>query len=79
MDPSSAVKGILRPGWRGPAEGGSAWDHWRVERTTSAAKVDEDALRELGGSFGGELDRPGEAGYEEHRKVWNGSIDRRRR
>jgi FAD binding domain/Berberine and berberine like len=47
-----------------------------VERTASGAKLDEDALRELGRSFGGELIASGEAGYAEHRKVWNGSIDR---
>ena len=40
------------------------------------AKVDQDGLRELGASFGGELIAPGDAGYDEHRKVWNGSIDR---
>jgi FAD/FMN-containing dehydrogenase len=28
-------------------------------------------------SFAGELVRPGDPSYEEHRKVWNGSIDRR--
>ena len=31
----------------------------------------------LAGSFGGDLVRPGDPGYDEHRKVWNGSIDRR--
>jgi FAD/FMN-containing dehydrogenase len=30
----------------------------------------------LPGSFRGELIRPGDASYDEHRKVWNGSIDR---
>jgi FAD/FMN-containing dehydrogenase len=35
------------------------------------------ALSELEGSFAGELVRPGNAGYDEHRAVWNGSIDRR--
>ena len=28
-------------------------------------------------SFRGQLIRPGEGSYEEHRKIWNGSIDRR--
>jgi hypothetical protein len=40
------------------------------------AKLDEAALDELGASFLGELVRPGDSGYAEHRKVWNGSIDR---
>jgi hypothetical protein len=46
--------------------------------TASAAdsQVDESALGELRASFRGELDRPGDPTYDEHRKVWNGSIDR---
>ena len=39
-------------------------------------KLDESALNELEASFGGQLVRPGDPGYDEHRKVWNGSIDR---
>jgi FAD/FMN-containing dehydrogenase len=34
------------------------------------------ALRAPPGSFRGELIRPGDPSYDEHRKVWNGSIDR---
>jgi hypothetical protein len=34
------------------------------------------ALRTLPGSFRGELIRPEDPSYDEHRKVWNGSIDR---
>jgi hypothetical protein len=34
------------------------------------------ALRTLPGSFHGELIRPEDPSYDEHRKVWNGSIDR---
>jgi FAD/FMN-containing dehydrogenase len=33
-------------------------------------------LTALPGSFRGELVRPGDPSYNEHRKVWNGSIDR---
>jgi FAD binding domain/Berberine and berberine like len=33
-------------------------------------------LTTLPGSFRGELVRPGDPSYDEHRKVWNGSIDR---
>jgi hypothetical protein len=35
------------------------------------------ALSELEASFSGDLVRPGSAPYDEHRAVWNGSIDRR--
>src|SRR5918994_7947634 len=42
----------------------------------SNVELDEAALRELEGAFSGELVRPGDGGYDEHRKVWNGSIDR---
>ena len=38
--------------------------------------LDETALKELEGSFRGELDRPGSPAYDEHRRIWNGSIDR---
>jgi FAD binding domain/Berberine and berberine like len=41
------------------------------------AKADEAASRELERSFGGQLVWPRDARYHEHRKVWNGSIDRR--
>ncbi|MFL5908443.1 MAG: FAD-binding oxidoreductase [Solirubrobacterales bacterium] len=40
------------------------------------AELDQAALRELSASFDGELVRPGDRRYDEHRKVWNGSIDR---
>lgn len=39
-------------------------------------KLDETALRELERSFRGQLIRPGDSTYDEHRRVWNGSIDR---
>ena len=39
-------------------------------------ELDEAAIRELEASFRGELVRPADAGYDVHRKVWNGSIDR---
>ncbi|HWD82805.1 MAG TPA: FAD-binding oxidoreductase [Kribbella sp.] len=34
-------------------------------------------IKALGGDFRGELVQPGDPAYDEHRKVWNGSIDRR--
>ena len=38
--------------------------------------LDQNALGALRGAFGGELVRPGDPGYDEHRQIWNGSIDR---
>jgi FAD/FMN-containing dehydrogenase len=38
--------------------------------------LDEAAVRDLEASFAGELVRPGHGTYDEHRAVWNGSIDR---
>ena len=43
----------------------------------AGTKLDETALRELEGAFRGQLIRPGDTTYDEHRKIWNGSIDRR--
>jgi FAD/FMN-containing dehydrogenase len=42
-----------------------------------AARLDDTSLDELEASFRGELVRPADPGYDDHRKVWNGSIDRR--
>jgi FAD/FMN-containing dehydrogenase len=39
-------------------------------------ELDEGALSTLAGSFRGQLVRPGDPTYDEHRKIWNGSIDR---
>ena len=39
--------------------------------------LDEAAARELERSFRGQLVRPGDRLYDDHRKVWNASIDRR--
>jgi FAD/FMN-containing dehydrogenase len=39
-------------------------------------KVDPAALSELRGAFRGQLVQPEDPGYEEHRRIWNGSIDR---
>jgi hypothetical protein len=38
--------------------------------------LDRQAAAALGASFRGELVGPGDPGYEQHRRVWNGSIDR---
>lgn len=44
---------------------------------TQSTEISGIAVDELQASFRGDLVRPADAGYDEHRKVWNGSIDRR--
>lgn len=41
-----------------------------------STEIDGGAVDELQMSFRGELVRPDDVGYDNHRKVWNGSIDR---
>jgi FAD/FMN-containing dehydrogenase len=48
-----------------------------AKATRSEVQVDETALGELRASFKGEVVIPGEPSYDEQRRVWNGSIDRR--
>lgn len=43
----------------------------------AAVTIDRAALRQMERSFRGEILRPGDPSYGRHRKVWNGSIDRR--
>ncbi|HKJ89303.1 MAG TPA: hypothetical protein VKA48_12445, partial [Gammaproteobacteria bacterium] len=38
--------------------------------------VDADALEGFAGAFHGGLTGPGDPGYEEERRIWNGMIDR---
>jgi FAD/FMN-containing dehydrogenase len=40
-------------------------------------KLDEAALREFETSLRGELVRPGDPSYDQHRRIWNGSISRK--
>jgi FAD/FMN-containing dehydrogenase len=42
----------------------------------TAAADTKATVGELRGSFAGELIQPGDLTYDEHRRVWNGSIDR---
>jgi FAD binding domain/Berberine and berberine like len=46
--------------------------------TTVAGEIalDPGALAELEASFGGELVKPADPAYQQHRRIWNGSIDR---
>jgi hypothetical protein len=45
--------------------------------TLAEGRIDETAVDELRRSFGGEITRPGDTEYDQRRKVWNASIDRR--
>jgi FAD/FMN-containing dehydrogenase len=44
--------------------------------TTEIATLDQPAVHHLRGQFRGALLRPGEEGYDEARRIWNGAIDR---
>ncbi len=48
-----------------------------VTSVAGETKLDGAAVRELESAFRGGLVRPGDLTYDEQRKVWNGSIDRR--
>jgi FAD/FMN-containing dehydrogenase len=48
-----------------------------MEALGPETELDRAAGDELSASFAGELVRAGDPTYDEHRKVWNGSIDRR--
>ena len=45
--------------------------------TANETRVDEAAVEKLGASLRGQLLRPGNAGYDDSRRVWNGMFDRR--
>lgn len=47
-----------------------------MEPVDQSEKLDEAALRELGAKFSGDLVHPNDGSYDEHRRVWNGSIGR---
>lgn len=44
--------------------------------TGERIRLDQRAVAELGTTLRGELVGPGDRGYDAHRRVWNGSIDR---
>jgi hypothetical protein len=48
-----------------------------VSTVTERIAIDDAVVNDLRQSFWGEVVSPADAGYEEHRKIWNGSIDRR--
>jgi len=47
-----------------------------VDTIPTEIKLDQTALSELEGSFRGQLVRPEDPTYDEHRRIWNESIDR---
>src|SRR4051812_11590488 len=47
-----------------------------MRRVDAEIRLEETALGELSASFKGGLVRPGDRTYDEHRRGWDGSIDR---
>ncbi len=47
-----------------------------MRQAGEVTSIDDAAVDALRASFSGQIVRPGDAEYDEHRKVWNGSIDR---
>src|SRR3954469_8052665 len=47
-----------------------------MEATAPDSRLEHAALRELAASFRGELVRPADPGWDEHRRIWNASISR---
>jgi FAD binding domain/Berberine and berberine like len=47
-----------------------------TSHTGERLRLDRRVVDELGATFRGELVAPGDGGYDQHRRVWNGSIDR---
>jgi FAD/FMN-containing dehydrogenase len=48
-----------------------------MSTVAEGSRVQDAAVEDLRTSFQGDVLGPGDPGYEEHRRVWNGSIDRR--
>jgi hypothetical protein len=48
-----------------------------VSAIGTGVELDSRAVEEFAVSFGGDLIGPADAGYDEQRRIWNGSIDRR--
>jgi FAD/FMN-containing dehydrogenase len=44
--------------------------------TGNRVRLDQRAVQALGRTLRGELVRPGDGTYEQHRRVWNGAVDR---
>jgi FAD/FMN-containing dehydrogenase len=48
-----------------------------VSTVAEGSRIEEAVVDDLRASFQGDVIGPADSGYEEHRRVWNGSIDRR--
>src|SRR5215208_3933777 len=79
-DPAPWVDGpppaVLHPNWGGGSRRLST-SRFHGMLDLVAAVAFETRLGELEAAFGGQLVRPGASDYDEHRAIWNGSIDRR--
>ena len=47
-----------------------------TDALTTQPRLDETAVLELENALRGELLRPGDSSYEEHRRIWNGNVGR---
>src|SRR5438270_4340968 len=62
--------------YAGLALGNRVREDLGMQRADLATELDASALNELASGFLGQLVRPGDPAYDEHRAVWNGSVDR---
>ena len=44
--------------------------------TAPGVTIDQRELVDLASEFRGDVIQPGEFGYDDHRVIWNGSVDR---
>jgi FAD/FMN-containing dehydrogenase len=56
--------------------GAQQWSTMSTMTTTDRLRLDPTAVRELQRAFHGGIVEPGDVDYDQHRRIWNGSIDR---
>ena len=59
--------------------GADPWFTMSTMTTTERLRLDPTAVRELLRVFHGEIVQPQDVDYDQHRRIWNGSIDRHTR